>query len=161
MLFTKSFQIYSGYCHIDIDKLVISPTNNPNEDVEPASTKQHHLKLIITSIAIATLVAGVIVGFLKQEFLWMGYCLVIAVLGFIYFYQFVIISKTNIIYKSTINKVQYVPSIYNIQHAQFIISFMSENKVRQKRIIFLTGNYAADDDPIIQKALQIMEEEFG
>lgn len=161
MIFTKSFKIYNGYCHIDIDKLVITTSDNPNEDVEPASTKQHYLKLIITSIAIAILVAGVIVGFLKQEFLWMGYCLVIAILGFIYFYQFVTISKTNIIYKSTIDKVQYIPSIYNIQQAQFIIHFLSENKVKQKRVIYLTGNFAAEDDPIIQKALQIMEEEFG
>lgn len=161
MSFTKSFEIYNGFCHIDIDRLVITTSANPNEDIEPVSAKQNQLKLIFTSILISILIAGVIVGFLKQEFLWMGYCLVIAVLATIYFYRFITNSKTNIIYKSSIQRVQFLPSIYPIQHAHFIIRFLGESQIQQKRIIYLTANFAADIDPIIQTALQIMEEEFG
>lgn len=161
MSFTKTFEIYNGFCHIDIDKLVITTSSNPNEIIEPISNKSNHIKLIVISILISILVAGVIVGFLKQEFLWMGYSLVIALLGCIYFYRFMTISQTNVIYKSTIQKVQYVPSIYPTQHAHFVISFLGENRIKQKRIIYLTGNYAPDNDALVKSALKVIEDEFG
>jgi len=84
-----------------------------------------------------------------------------AIVALIYFYKFSVVSKTNLIYKSAITKVQFNPSIYPTQHAHFVISFKVDNSLSQKRIIYLTANYANNTDEGIQQALAVMEEEFG
>ncbi len=162
MSFTKSFSIYNGYCHILIDKIIISTSNNPNEEVDVSSEKYTTVKLLITSILFAICIAGAIAGLVfKQQYIWGSYCVVMAIFALIYFYKFSIVSKTNLIYKSAITKVQFQPSIYPTQHAHFVVSFKGDNSFNQKRIIYLTANYASNTDEVIQQSLAIMEEEFG
>lgn len=162
MSFTKSFPIYRWYCHILIDKVIISTSSNPNEEVDISSEKYTTVKLLVTSILFAICIAGAIAGLVfKQEYIWGSYCVVMAIVALIYFYKFSVVSKTNLIYKSAITKVQFNPSIYPTQHAHFVISFKVDNSLSQKRIIYLTANYANNTDEGIQQALAVMEEEFG
>ena len=162
MSFTKSFPTYNGFCHVLIDKIILSTSENPNNAVDHSFNKHNNLKILVSSIVFALFIAGAIVGlFFKDEILWGSYSLVIAILSLIYFYSFNIVSKTNIIQKAAITKVQFNPSIYPTQQAHFVISFKGENLINQKRIIYLTGNFAKTSDATIQQAILVMEEEFG
>ena len=162
MIFTKSFPTYNGFCHVLIDKVILSASENPDDEVEHSLYKYTNLKLLISSIVFAICIAGAIVGlFFKDEVLWGSYCVVMAILSLLYFYKYSIVSKTNIILKTAITKVQFHPSIYPTQHAHFVISFKGENSITQKRIIYLTVNFANNNDLNIQQALLVMEEEFG
>ncbi len=158
----NSFVTYNGYCHLMINKIVLSPHEDAALDKLDNQNSQPNLfKLLFSSIVFAICVAAIIVGFSTNNFIWASYAVIFATLALFYFYRVIVFTQANIIYTNTILKIQFLPSIYPIQQAHFLVSYKSTYPIQQKRKIYLTNCFANNDDVNIKNALAIVEEEFG
>lgn len=160
MEFTKTFKTASGYCHIFLDKIVLSPHQNPDEPVEE---KQHHfIFVIIYSLLFVLLLGAAIKGLFAEFYYWASVCLIAS----LYFLRRSIFVANNanssIINRSNIVNIEYYQSIYAVQAPQFLIE-VKNGKLPAKKIYIILGNRYTNDknNQEIQKAIEIMDEEFG
>ncbi|MEI2708271.1 MAG: hypothetical protein V9E96_04530 [Chitinophagaceae bacterium] len=158
----NSFVTYNGYCHLMIDKIVLSAHEDPKlENFDNYNIEPNLFRLLFSSIVFAICIAAIIVGFSTNNFIWGSYAIVFASLALYYFYRVIVFTQANIIYTNTILKIQFLPSIYPIQQAHFLVTYKSGYPIQQKRKIYLTNCFANNDDVNIKNALEIVEEEFG
>lgn len=156
----KTFKTANGYCHIFLDRLVLSPHENPDEPVEEKSNR--FFFVILYSLVFVVLLAASIKGFFSEEYYWAVICLAVS---FYFARRSVMVnSKSNspIIERSAITNIEYFQSIYAVQAPQFIITIKFGKLGEYKKVVYLGSIYSNDKtEPEIAKAIQIMDEEFG
>lgn len=158
MQLAKTFKIHNGYCHILLDKIVFSSSENP--DIKIDDKKYITIWSVLFSLIIAVCIAGAITGFLTNEIYYGSIATIFAVY---FFYRFRLLNDSNVteIIRNDIVKIDFQPSLYSAQHAHFIIRYKTHSGIPRNKKVFLTGNYASTNDPIIAHALVVMEAEFG
>lgn len=160
MQLTQTFKTADGYCHILLDKIILSPHENPDEPVEEKS--YHKLLIPVFFIAFCLLLGSSYKAFISQQYNWAVICLFA---GF-YFGRrcFALYNNTgsSTIERDAIIKVEYFGAIYGVQAPKFHVTFKKPNEAQKVKTIYLGNRYTNDkNNAAIQNAIDIMNEEFG
>jgi hypothetical protein len=159
----RYFKTANGYCHILLDKVVLSSTINPfdNNLSQQKGSKLLFIRKLVYIFILIVLTVTAIKAFHVKNYYWATICLVFGILALNYLYKLFDSTNHHVIERSAITKVYYYPSIYGVQQAHFVIHFNTEQGYSTKKIIRLTNNYAPDTAAEIKEAITIMDEEFG
>lgn len=160
MQLTQSFKTAEGYCHILLDKIVLSPHENTYEPVEEKSF--YKILIPVFFIAFCLLLGSSYKAFENNEYYWAVICLFA---GF-YFGRrcFALYNNSNssIIERDAILKVEYFAAIYGVQAPKFHVTYKKPNEAQKVKTIYLGNRYTNDkNNAEIQHAIDIMDEEFG
>ena len=161
MLTARTFRTANGYCHILLDKIIFTDTEEPVEANELKENKSAIVRTLIYSIAAGIFVAGCIVGFMLDDIYRALMCLVLAGLFTALVIRRNLYADTMVIYKSAITKIEYKPFIYTVQNPHFIVHYKNGKEWAKKKAIVLGSRHSAANEEEIQNAINIMEEEFG
>lgn len=161
MLTAKTFRTANGYCHILLDKIMLTTSETLLEEAELKESNNNLFRIILYSFLVAVFIAGSVVGFFTDNLYSAFFSLALAGWFTTLVIQRNIYSTVPVIYKSAITKIEFKPFVYSIQNPHFIVHYKYDGDFKKKRTIVLGSKKAALSQDEIQIAINIMEEEFG
>ena len=157
---SRIFKTKSGYCHITKDRLILSRNEIIKTPDEVFGRDYHFFFLCLYAVLAAVMIYLSYRGYQMAEYYISGCFFVLASFLLIHMYASRNNSLTNVIIRSKITDIQFRKAVSPRKSAYFII-FFEDNDGNIKRRFIELPSVADGDETSIQRALDIMSEEFG
>ncbi|MCG1034995.1 phosphoribosylaminoimidazolesuccinocarboxamide synthase [Polaribacter sargassicola] len=159
MQLEKRFKTKTGFCHVLIDKIVIS-RDGIIGNVASVSVGNSITKILLIYAALSLfLLYSAFISFQKEEISSSVFFSVFGLYLIFGIFRSLNNSATSVIDKNKIKKIKFKKAILGLTCSRFIIYFEDENGSIKRRLIMLPG-LLKDGQNETEKAKKIMQEEF-
>ena len=156
----KVFKTKTGYCHILQDKIVLTRDGVIGNISKMTIGNNISRPLIIYGLISIGLFTLAIKGFNKGQTVPASLFTILALLLVFGIFKSLNNSATPVIHRDKIKNIEFKKEVTGVTRAYFIIHFQTENGQTKRRLIMLPGSLSGGQLET-EKALQIMNEEFG
>lgn len=156
----KVFKTKTGYCHVLQDKIVLTRNGVIGNISEVTMGNNIARPLIIYGLISIGLFSIAINGFIQGQ---RGPAFLFGVLGGLLvfgIFKSLNNSATPVIDRDKIKNIEFKKAVPGATRAYFVVHFQTDNGRTKQRLIMLPGSLSGGQSAT-EKALQIMNEEFG